>query len=186
MTMILEVQRTWSLVDEGGSVVITQVQWTVTAWWVSFEMHCLLIGFSSLDSLSNKCSSVLISVKKWQTFAIEQILKTLKKSNDHSNKWLFFEWLTLLFTWRDDQAIPTAEINNKQVIKPFKWTEVSNEQVTKLLEEDEVSKKWGWASHSNRLMFPTNRQASHLNGLMFPTTGYQAVQTADKGLVNRK
>ena len=109
-------------------------------------MHCLLIGFSNLDSLSNKRSSVLINIKKWQTFAIEQILKTLK-----------FEWLTLLLTWRDDQAIPTAEVNNKQVIKLFKWTEVSNEQVTKLLEEDEVSKKWGWASHSNRLMFPTNR-----------------------------
>lgn len=106
-------------------------------------MHCLLIGFSNLDSLSNKRGSVLISIKKWQTFAIEQILKTLKKSNDHLNKWLFFEWLTLLFTWRDDQAIPTAEVNN--------------EQVTKLLEEDEVSKKWGWASHSNRFMFPTNR-----------------------------
>lgn len=55
----------------------------------------------------------------------------------------FLEWLTLLFTRRDDQAIPTAEVNNKQVIKTFKWTEVSNEQVTKLLEEDEVSKKWG-------------------------------------------
>lgn len=78
--------------------------------------------------------------------------------------------------WKDDQAISTTEVNNKQM----------NEQMTKLLEEDEVSKEWEWTSHSKRLMFPTNRWARHLNGLMFPTICYEAVQTADQGLVNSK